>query len=180
MTTIVHGLAYSAICFLLFTLGNFVFSIAEFKLKMRTIPRLLFILFSKLLSLTFIVVITLFFVWDGDVETKGIMALVSFSLLSVYLGGELFMTNKILFACNKFIEREPTQEFFEKFTKLLSKKILNNKFIFIMIYVFNLALIPFLIYKCGNCNLKHEISIIILYLVNFFCNHIMLKLINKY
>lgn len=125
---------------MLYSLGNIVFVMGEFKEKFSKIPRLLLMMFTKLVVLLTVLLFSLHYHFD-DVNVPDIK--IPLFLSGIYTCFELYITNKIVHSFSKYgICRFSSKEKFKRYTKFTTQNIFKfEKVLFVFVSVLLLVTI---------------------------------------
>lgn len=159
--------------------GIYVYAIAEFKNIYGTIPKLFFVLFSKLLSMITVIVLIGYLIFNADFRFQYLISHIAFGIYIFYILIEILLISKILILSIRFVEKFSDFLLFERYTKVvISRVIFKKSIIYKILFLLNIIIIPFLISQFFNEEkIVLKITLSLLYLINFISNRIMFKLI---
>lgn len=164
---------------LLFTLGNIVYSLGEFKHHFNKVPRVMLILFSKIISITSIIVSFLYFMLNYSFAppTHEIIQLIYY-LFTTTICLELIMTNKTIIIFTKYSLREHHPIALRRFSKIVRNYFLSKKKKTIyIIFLSNIFLPILLIISLWNMATQFQIFGILAYFMNFYTSFLLTKII---
>lgn len=120
---------YLPTIFMLYSLGNIVFVMGEFKENFSKVPRLLIMMFTKLVLLSSMLLFSLHYNFDNCMQ---ISIEIPLFVLGIYMIFELFITNKIIHNFSKYsVCRFSSKDKFIRYTKFSTQNILKyNKLLF--------------------------------------------------
>lgn len=130
---------------ILYSLGNIVFTIGEFKENFAVIPRILIMMLSKVVTMsTMYMFILHYMARETTITGMDITAII----MGVFIFFEAITSNKLITTYFIFVDKNFKNTKFDKYVKTVSKKIfICNKLLYIVIMMLSFILYASMLYN---------------------------------